>query len=141
MSSPGTTPSMVRLIWDWIDFPDNFIVQNYLPQLALLKKINAVVCHAGQNTVSETLAHGLPLVVIPIDHDQGLVATQVVASGAGRRVRWGRLQAGELKSAIKDVLENDDYRVAARRIQRSFEKAGGAKRAAELVETLVSKNI
>jgi len=114
--------------------PDNFIVQEYLPQLALLAHVNAVVCHAGQNTVSETLAHGLPLVVCPIKDDQGLVATQVVQAGAAVRVRFGRLTAKDLEAAIWKVLKDDSYRLAAKKIQQSFQAAGGAEKAADIVE-------
>lgn len=114
--------------------PDNFIVQDYLPQLALLPHVDAVVSHAGQNTVSETLANGLPLVVTPIKDDQGLIASQVVQAGAGVRVRFGRLQAEKLAQAIFQVLNEPTYRRAAERIRASFEAAGGAARAAELLE-------
>ena len=67
--------------------PPNFIVQSRVPQLALLPKVHAVVCHAGHNTVCESLAHGLPLVVAPIRADQPVIAHQVVSAGAGLRVR------------------------------------------------------
>jgi MGT family glycosyltransferase len=119
------------------EIPENFIVQKYVPQLALLEKVDAVVCHAGQNTVSETLSHGLPLVVTPIKDDQGLIATQVAAAGAGVRVRYGRLQASELKEAITRVLEDPAYKQAALKIKASFEAAGGSQRAADLLEALL----
>src|SRR5262249_30040793 len=61
------------------DAPANFIVRPYVPQLALLKHVDAVVCHGGHNTTCEALAHGLPLVVAPIKDDQPIVADQVVA--------------------------------------------------------------
>jgi len=117
--------------------PDNFLARDYVPQLALLPHVDAVVCHAGQNTVSEALAHGRPLVVTPIKDDQGLIATQVVNAGAGLRVRWGRLRTADLQAAIRRVLAEPSFGEAAARIQRSFVEAGGAARAADLVEELL----
>ncbi len=117
--------------------PDNFLARDYVPQLALLPKVDAVVCHAGQNTVSETLAHGRPLVVTPIKDDQGLVATQVVNAGAGLRVRWGRLRTADLQNAIRRVLDEPAFAEAAARVQRSFMEAGGASKAADLLEELL----
>jgi UDP:flavonoid glycosyltransferase YjiC (YdhE family) len=117
--------------------PDNFLAQDYLPQLALLPHVDAVLCHAGQNTVSEALAHGRPLVVTPIKDDQGLIATQVVNAGAGLRVRWGRLRTADLQTAIRRVLAEPAFAEAAARVKRSFEEAGGAPRAADLVEELL----
>src|SRR5262249_55503802 len=63
-------------------------VRARVPQLALLPHLHAVVTHAGHNTVCEALAHGLPLVCAPIRDDQPIVAQQVVAAGAGLRVRF-----------------------------------------------------
>lgn len=117
--------------------PDNFLARDYLPQLALLPHVDAVVCHAGQNTVSEALAHGRPLVVTPIKDDQGLIATQVVNARAGLRVRWGRLRTADLQAAIGRVLHEPAFAEGAARIQQSFEHAGGASRAADLVEELL----
>ncbi len=69
--------------------PSSFIVRARVPQLALLPRVDAVVCHAGHNTVCEALAHGLPLVVAPIRDDQPVIAGQVVRAGAGGAIRSG----------------------------------------------------
>ena len=54
-----------------------------MPQLALLRHVDAVVCHGGHNTLCEALALGLQLVLAPVRDDHPLVADQVVAAGAG----------------------------------------------------------
>ena len=117
-------------------FPPNFIARRQIPQLELLPQMNAVVCHAGHNTVCEALAHGLPLVVAPIKDDQPAVAEQVTRSGAGVRVSFSRSRPETLRSSVLSVLREPRYREAALRIRSSFEKAGGAKTAATLLEEL-----
>ena len=52
-----------------VDPPDTVIVRDFVPQLALLSYLQAVVCHGGHNTVVETLAQDLPLVIAPIRTD------------------------------------------------------------------------
>jgi MGT family glycosyltransferase len=116
--------------------PENFLVRRRVPQIALLPRMHAVVCHAGHNTVCEALSCGLPLVVAPIKDDQPVVAEQVVASGAGVRVRFGRVGADELREAVRRVLEEPSFREAAQRAQRSFAAAGGAEAAADHLEAL-----
>jgi MGT family glycosyltransferase len=118
------------------DVPDNAIVRRYVPQLALLPRVDAVVCHGGHNTVCEALAHGLPLVVAPIKDDQPIVADQVVAAGAGLRVKFGRVQPPELRDAIRRVLDEPAFRAAAGRVRASFAAAGGATAAAAALEAL-----
>ncbi|WP_050800408.1 glycosyltransferase, partial [Streptomyces himastatinicus] len=58
----------------------NLLTVPRIPQLRLLERVAAVVCHAGHNTVCEALWHGVPLVVAPIRDDQPVVAAQVVAA-------------------------------------------------------------
>jgi MGT family glycosyltransferase len=116
------------------DTPGNVLVLESVPQLDLLAHLDAVVCHAGNNTVCEALAHGLPLVMAPIRDDQPIVAEQVVGAGAGLRVRFGRVCAPELRRVVAEVIDDDTYRQGARRVQESFRAAGGATTAADLLE-------
>lgn len=117
--------------------PPNVLLRESVPQLELLPHLDAVVCHGGHNTVCESLAHGLPLVVAPIRDDQPIVARQVVAAGAGVRVRFGRTRAEELRDALTAVLDDPGPRRGARRIQASFAAAGGAAAAADRLEKLL----
>lgn len=118
------------------EVPDNFVVAAYVPQLALLRRVDAVVCHGGHNTVCEALANGLPLVVAPIKDDQPIVADQVVTTGAGLRVKFGRVGAAELRGAVDRVLVEPAFRAAAERVRASFAEAGGAEAAASALEEL-----
>jgi MGT family glycosyltransferase len=113
------------------------LVRDFVPQLDLLPHLDAVVCHSGDNTVCETLAHGCPLVVAPIRDSQPVVAAQVTNAGAGIRVHFGRVGATELRNAITAVLDDPSYRAAARRVQASFAAAGGAATAADHVVKLI----
>jgi MGT family glycosyltransferase len=116
--------------------PAHLLVREHVPQLELLPSLDAVVCHAGHNTVCEALAHGVPLVVAPIRDDQPIVAQQVVDAGAGIRVKFARVGAGELRAAISALLDDPAYRDAARRVRASFAAAGGAAAAADHLEKL-----
>jgi MGT family glycosyltransferase len=116
--------------------PDHVLVREFVPQLDLLGHLHAVVSHAGHNTVCETLAHGLPLVVAPIRDDQPVIAQQVITAGVGIRVHFGRVGAAELREAITALLDDPRYRTAARRVQTSFSTAGGAATAADHLEKL-----
>jgi MGT family glycosyltransferase len=114
------------------------LVRPNVPQLNLLSHLDAVVCHAGHNTVCETLAHGIPLVVAPIRDDQPIIAQQVVDAGVGVRLKYGRVNSGEIVEALLAVLENPSYRQAAQRIRVSFRAAGGCSAAADRLESLAS---
>lgn len=116
--------------------PPNVLVREHVPQLKLLERLSAVVCHGGHNTVCESLSHGLPLVVAPIRDDQPVIARQVEAAGAGIPVRFGRVRPGELRDALAAVLAGGSHRAAAERVRASFAAAGGAAEAADRLEKL-----
>ncbi|MFI6366136.1 glycosyltransferase [Nocardia sp. NPDC050630] len=116
--------------------PPHVLVRESVPQLSLLSRIDAVVCHGGHNTTCEALSYGLPLVVAPIRDDQPIVAQQVADAGAGIRVKFNRVRSAELREAVLAVLDEPSYRHAARRVQASFAAAGGTVTAADHLEKM-----
>ncbi|HEX3517366.1 MAG TPA: nucleotide disphospho-sugar-binding domain-containing protein [Trebonia sp.] len=118
------------------DPPGNVLVVPQVPMLALLPQLDAVISHGGMNTVCEALAHGVPLVLAPIRHDQPVVASQVVRAGAGIRVPFSRVSPSQLREALVRTLDDPPYRRAAGRIRDSFAAAGGPAEAAARLECL-----
>ncbi len=112
-------------------------VRPWVNNLALFPHVDAVVCHGGQGTVFEALAHALPVVMAPVSFDHPFVAQEVVAAGAGVRVRAVRTGVAELRDAVGAVLAEPRYREAATRIQAAFRRAGGAPAAADALEGLI----
>ncbi|KZM71909.1 glycosyltransferase [Nocardia terpenica] len=119
----------------------NILVRPRVPQVPLLAKTDAVICHAGHNTVCESLWHGLPLVMAPIVNDESIVASQVVRAGAGIRVRFNRATTRHLGDAVDAVLTQPHYSQAAAQLQRSFRSAGGACAAAAELETFAARTV
>jgi MGT family glycosyltransferase len=118
--------------------PPNVLLAARVPVLRLLPRLAAVLCHGGLNSVCESLAFGIPLVVAPIRHDQPLNASLVTASGAGRRVHFSRARPDELRDIVLSVLDNPSYRTAAGRLAASFTAAGGAPAAAHYLQRLAT---
>ncbi|AGA90229.1 glycosyltransferase, MGT family [Thioflavicoccus mobilis 8321] len=122
-------------------FPENFIVQPWVPQLKLLPAVDLLLSHAGSNTVCEALALALPVVVVPITDGQPVVAQQVADSGCGLRLSFKRSNSGAIRTAVERALTEPGFRAAAARIRESFEVAGGAPRAADLLESLAADQV
>ena len=117
---------------------DNVLAVPHVPQLDVLRRASAAICHAGQNTVCEALYHGVPLVVAPIRDDQPVVAQQVVAAGAGVRIRFAHAGAVQIGAALDQVLGEPGFAAAAGRIGESFRGAGGADAAAGYLEAMLA---
>jgi MGT family glycosyltransferase len=114
--------------------PSNFVVQRFVPQLALLKKVDAVIFHGGHNTFCETLMHGLPAVVAPIKDDQPVIAEQLVRCGAGLRVHFDRVKSLDLATVMQRILTEPQFRLAAQRMQNILRTSGGAQEAIALLQ-------
>jgi hypothetical protein len=115
--------------------PANFIARNYVPQLELLQKVDLFITHGGLNSVNEGLYYGVPLIAIPQQVEQALVAIQVEKHHAGlalgTRPPYGKVSVAELRAAADRILGDLlPYRTGAERLGESFRNAGGYKRAA-----------
>ena len=119
--------------------PKNVLTAAHVPQLELLARTSAVICHAGQNTVCEALHHGVPLLVAPIRDDQPIVAQQAVDAGTALRVRFGRARPEQLGAALDRILAEPEFARAARRVSASFRAAGGARAAADHLVRLAER--
>jgi len=118
--------------------PNNFLLQPTVPQLELLPKVDLFVTHGGMNSINEALYFGVPLVVVPQQLEQALNGRQAASKGAaillGDRPPYGQVTMTDLCAAVNAILANLSYRHAATTIGRSFQKASGYQRAADLIE-------
>lgn len=112
----------------------NAIVVPYAPQLRLLSQATVAITHAGLNTALECLAHGVPMVCIPVTNDQPGVARRVEWLGAGRYLPLRQATEARVREALRAVLEGPTYRQAARECQERMRRVPGLTRAADIIE-------
>jgi MGT family glycosyltransferase len=112
----------------------NPIVVRYAPQLDLLARASLVVTHAGINTALESLAHGLPMVALPVGNDQPGVAARLKYLGVGEFIGVHRVTAARLRSAVDRVSGDPSYAANARNYQRRIAELDGVRRAADIAE-------
>lgn len=63
--------------------PDDWLVRASLPQVSLLREAALLITHGGNNSVTEALTCGVPMLVMPFSTDQfdGAAAIERVAAG------------------------------------------------------------
>ena len=93
--------------------PENVVVERYIPQAEILPKCDAVVSHAGSGTLFATLAHGLPLVLLPKGADQFENAAMGSTLGFGEPILPDDFTADHLRGALVRVLREPSYGAAA----------------------------
>ncbi|MHC5613439.1 MAG: nucleotide disphospho-sugar-binding domain-containing protein [Nostoc sp.] len=114
---------------DFHSIPENAIIVNKAPQLALLEKASLAIIQGGAHTVKECIFFGVPMIVFPVIADQPANAERIKYHGLGV---VGDIQNTSI-SLIIDLLEKieNDFllkqRVEAWKNKfREIEKSGKA---------------
>lgn len=127
---------------DLADIPANFIVRNFVPQLEILKCVNAFITHGGMNSVHEGLYYGVPEIVIPQHMEQFINGKRVADVGAGvllgKKYSYGQVTVQELRYALDSVLNDTSYQANAIQYGQTLKDAGGFEQAVQLIETHLS---
>ncbi len=118
--------------------PANVLVRDFVPQVELLKKMHGVICHAGHNTVCETLLHDLPMIVAPIRDDQPIIARQVINAGAALFMRHGKVTVATAKTTIDALLNTPELSHQAARLGAVLRQSSGAAGAAEHIARIAN---
>ncbi|PGZ87771.1 macrolide family glycosyltransferase [Bacillus sp. AFS029533] len=120
--------------------PSNFIVKQFVPQTEVLKYTKLFITHGGMNSTSEGLYFGVPLIVIPQNADQPIIAEQVAKIGAGLQLQSQNLTQIQLREAAEKVLKNNSsYNKAIDSIKKSFREAGGYHQAVKEIFQFINK--
>jgi len=87
------------------ELPAQWLVREFLPQVTLLERAAAAVTHGGNNSVTEAMTFGVPLVVLPFSTDQFAGAAALVDAGFGIALAPNTATVAELSDAIRWALE------------------------------------
>lgn len=83
--------------------PESWLVREYLPQVRLLASARLAVTHGGNNSVTEAIGQGVPLLVLPFSTDQFAGAAAIERTGTGRVLDPNSATVEQLASALSAV--------------------------------------
>lgn len=115
--------------------PSNVHLERFVPHPRVLPLADVVVTHAGLGTVHGALAHGRPLVCLPISRDQPDNAARVAWHGAGLRLGW-KSSPTNIASAVQTVLHGHAFAEAASRLGAAMQSDDAAEAGASALESL-----
>ena len=117
------------------DLPENVVTVAAAPHEKIFPHADAVVTHAGHGTVMRALAHGLPIVCLPMGRDQNDNAARVVARGVGLRLRPSA-KPKAIRKAVARVLEEPSFSTQAQRIGQIIAEDAASDRAVVELEAV-----
>lgn len=132
--------------------PANAICASVVPQVDVLRAgVSVFLTHGGQNSFTEGLANGAPLVVCPGFGDQVVNAQKAKTLGIGLSVlrpdcdEGGETTAAakyrsEVAAALRSVADEERFSSAARGCADRLRKTGGVPRAVEVIVAAASRH-
>ena len=109
LSALGSVSFKVLLKWDTTNragIPANILPSKWLPQQDILGHRNCrlFISHGGFASVTESVCHGVPTVMMPVSSDQECNAARAVGLGISELLTWDALTADTLRAAIMAAL-------------------------------------
>ncbi|MEX2275023.1 MAG: glycosyltransferase [Actinomycetota bacterium] len=114
--------------------PANVHIERFIPQSSLLPNCDLVVNHGGSGSVIGALAHGLPMVVLPMGAGQALNADRCEQLGVGITLDAARAGPQIITTAVTEMLDDADFRFAAEAVRREIAALPGPATVVPLLE-------
>jgi len=115
------------------NIPSNVYIYKSVPQVEVLKMADVFVTHGGMNSVSEALANGVPMVVIPFVSDQPVNANSVEKLGVGKKLEYSQVNKNTLKNTVLSIAGDKDMKNNLEKVRRWIKEAPGNKGGAEII--------
>ncbi len=134
----GTTPHKVVVSMgpraDEIRLADNMVGDAIVPQTKIIPQVDLVITHGGNNTTTESLHFGKPMIVLPLFWDQYDNAQRVDETGYGVRLSTYAFTEDELLGAVDRLLGDDELRARAAAAGEAIRKRDGLHVGADVIE-------
>ena len=122
---------------DELRLAPNMTGEEFLPQPAILPQVDVVITHGGNNTVTESLHFGKPMVVLPLFWDQHDNAQRMEELGLGRRLDTYGHEPAELITAIETLVADPMLPGRLSGISARLQADHGTVKAASLIEAVI----
>jgi MGT family glycosyltransferase len=124
---------------DEIELAPNMAGAEFLPQTSILPICDLVITHGGNNTVTECLHFGKPMIVLPLFWDQYDNAQRIQELGLGVRLNAYQFTDAELHDALHRLLTDSGLRRRLTAAAATIQQRDGVRKAADLVEQTAAR--
>ena len=120
---------------------ENMVGEEFLPQTSVLPLVDLVITHGGNNTVTESMYFGKPMIVLPLFWDQHDNAQRVDETGFGVRLDPYRFHDEQLLGSIDRLSTDAELARRLTGVARRLQAAPGTMQAAERIESLMRSRL
>ncbi len=117
-----------------LELAENMVGAQFLPQTNIISQVDLVITHGGNNTVTEALHFGKPMILLPLFWDQYDNAQRMHELGFGVRLATYSFAENELHSAIEKLLNDAELNTKLKKIGEAIRGRDGLGVAAKVIE-------
>ncbi|MEV0378934.1 glycosyltransferase [Nonomuraea sp. NPDC050643] len=119
-----------------IKLADNMWGAEFVPQTKIIPLCDLVITHGGNNTTTEALHFGKPMILLPLFWDQYDNAQRVDELGYGVRLSTYTFTDEDLTGAVAKLLGDTELRARLAAAGEEIRRRDGLRKAADLIERL-----
>jgi MGT family glycosyltransferase len=120
------------------EIAENMTGAEFLPQTSILPYVDLVITHGGNNTTTECMYFGKPMIVLPIFWDQHDNAQRVHETSHGIRLPTYSFEEADLTGAIDRLLHDEALRRRMGEASARLQAHPGPGQAADLLERVAA---
>jgi MGT family glycosyltransferase len=118
---------------DQYELAANMVGSEFLPQTRIIPQVDAVITHGGNNTTTEALHFGKPMILLPLFWDQYDNAQRMHELGFGVRLATYDFTDEDMSGALSTVLE-PALRTRLSEIGLGIRARDGLRKGADVIE-------
>ena len=116
------------------ELADNMVGAEFVPQTRIIPEVDLVITHGGNNTTTESLHFGKPMIVLPLFWDQYDNAQRVDELGFGKRLATYAFTDEEMFDALDALLGDTDLRTRMAEMGKQIQSRNGLVVGADVIE-------
>jgi MGT family glycosyltransferase len=118
------------------ELADNMVGAEFVPQTTIIPQVDLVITHGGNNTTTESLHFGKPMILLPLFWDQYDNAQRMHELGFGRRLSTYTFTEEEMNSALEALLGDSELTQRMAVMAAGIQSREGTTKGADVIESV-----
>ena len=108
----------------------------FVPQTAVLPQVDLVICHGGNNTVTEAFYFGKPILVLPLFMDQYDNGQRIEETGLGLRLDTFHCSDDQILNAVDRLVSDQELATRMSQIGERIRSSDDKQVVSDLIERI-----
>jgi MGT family glycosyltransferase len=117
-----------------LELAPNMTGAEFVPQTKVIPQVDLVITHGGNNTTTESLHFGKPMILLPLFWDQYDNAQRMDELGFGVRLATYDFTEAQMNEALDRLLSDDDLRARMAANGEAIRSRDGLRVGADVIE-------